>query len=297
MTYDETIVTGEAVEIGLPLAGIGSRGIAALIDYAITMAATIAILFLVIATGASADFTAVLTEVLVAVILIQLGYPVAMETLWRGKTVGKAAMGLRVVRDDGGPIRFRHAFVRGLIGVVLEKPGISYGLIALVPMLTSKRAKRLGDMAAGTIVLQERVPARVEPPIAMPPPLAGWAYSLDLAGIDETLATRMRQYVNRAAELNPQTRVAMEAQLLSEVASRLGVALPAAPGWAIIAAVLAERRRRAMAASMPRSPPMPPPYGPPPPTYDVPPAYYSVPPPQPPPTTPGPPPTGFAPPG
>lgn len=303
MTYDETIVTGEAVEIGLPLAGIGSRGIAALIDYAITTAATIAVLFLVIATGASADLTAVLTEVLVAVILVQLGYPVASETLWRGKTVGKAAMGLRVVRDDGGPIRFRHAFVRGLIGVVLDKPGISYGLLALIPMLTSKRAKRLGDMAAGTIVLQERVPARVEVPIAMPPPLAGWAYSLDLSGIDESLAARMRQYVTRAAELNPQTRDAMEAHLVSEVAGRLAVALPPAPGWAILAAVLAERRRRAMAAAMPAPTSMPPTYGPAP-TFGAPPPapYYSAPPP-PPPSTPPPPdpsgerPPGFAPPG
>ena len=106
-----------------------------------------------------------------------------METLWRGRTLGKAAMGLRVVRDDGGPIRFRHAFVRGLVGVVLDKPGITYGLGALIPMHRDEHGKkRLGDMAAGTIVLQERVPAQLDAPVAMPPPLAGWAAGLDLAG-------------------------------------------------------------------------------------------------------------------
>ncbi|HWC34942.1 MAG TPA: RDD family protein [Mycobacteriales bacterium] len=291
MTYDGTVVTGEAVEIALPLAGVGSRGIAALIDYAVTTAAMIAVLLLVIAAGSSSDLTAVLTEVLLVVVLVQLGYPVAMETLWQGKTLGKAAMGLRVVRDDGGPIRFRHAFVRGLVGVVLDKPGISYGLLALVPMLVSKRAKRLGDMAAGTVVLQERVPARVEAPIAMPPPLAGWASALDLAGIDEALATRVRQFLTRAAQLNVETRDAMERQLVGEVAGRIGVAPPPAPGWAILAAVLAERRRRAFAAAMP-PPGVPPAAG----WGASPPQPASYFPPAPGPSDP-PPPTGFAPPG
>lgn len=248
MTYGESVVTGEAVEIALPIAGIASRGVAAVIDYAVTTVAMIALLFLVFAASSAASLTAVLTEVLVIVVLVQLGYPVAVETLWRGKTLGKAAMGLRVVRDDGGPILFRHAFVRGLVGVFLDKPGISYGMLALFPMLLSKQSKRLGDMAAGTLVLQERVPARVDPPIPMPPPLAGWAAALDLSRIDDAVATRMRQFLNRAGQLHPATRDAMERSLVTEVTSRLGVTPPPAPGWAVLAAVLAERRNRAFVA-------------------------------------------------
>ena len=67
-------------------------------------------------------------------------------------------MGLRVVRDDGGPIRFRQALVRGLAGVFLEKLGITYGLLALILIVAGASKKRLGDHLAGTIVLQERVP-------------------------------------------------------------------------------------------------------------------------------------------
>lgn len=300
MSYDGTVVTGEAVEISLPLAGVGSRGVAALIDYAITTAAMILLLLVVIHIGASSNLTPVLTEVLVVVVLVQLGYPVTMETLWHGRTVGKAAMGLRVVRDDGGPIRFRHAFVRGLVGVVLDKPGLSYGLLALIPMLTSKRAKRLGDMAAGTVVLQERVPARIEAPIAMPPPLAGWAAGLDLAAVDDALASRIRQFLVRAGQLNPDTRMAMEQQLVSEVIDRVGAPPIPAPGWAVLTAILAERRRRAFTSAVSTFPP--PAYTPPPPTAPNQPAqptYFPAPPapsPDPPPAIDAPP-NGFAPPG
>jgi hypothetical protein len=143
--------------------------------------------------------------------------------------------------------------------------------LAVIPMLVSKRAKRLGDMAAGTIVLLDRVPARVDVPVAMPPPLAGWAATLDLSRIDEAMATQIRQYLSRAGELNPATRAGMEQHLLTEVTTRLGTLPPSAPGWAILSAVLAERRNRAFAAmpnagspygAAPPYPPPPPPAGP-----------------------------------
>jgi uncharacterized RDD family membrane protein YckC len=286
VSYDETVITGEAVAIDLPLAGLGSRGVAALIDLAVMYAGVFVLLIVVVGVGAGDSVTALLTEILVVVVIAQVGYPVTMETLWRGRTLGKAAMGLRVVRDDGGPIRFRHAFVRNLVGVVLEKPGVTYGVLPLILILTSKRAKRLGDMAAGTIVLQERVPARIEAPVPMPPQLAGWAAALDLSGVDEGLAMRIRQFLDRAAQLNPQTRGALEHQLAAEVTARVGAPPGPVPGWAVLAAVLAERRRRAFAAAMP-----PPTYGSLPPT---PPPAYGAPPQPAPPEAPGP---GFAPPG
>jgi uncharacterized RDD family membrane protein YckC len=276
MSYEQSIVTGEAVAIDLPLAGLGSRAVAALIDLLVMYALLFIILIVVIGIGTGDSLTAVLTEVLVVVVIVQLGYPVTLETLWRGRTLGKAAMGLRVLRDDGGPIRFRHALVRNLVGVVLEKPGLTYGVLPLVLILVSKRAKRLGDMAAGTIVMQDRVPARIEAPIPMPPQLAGWASALDLAGVDEGLAMRLRQFFERAGQLNPDTRTSLESQLLNEVIGRVGAPPSPAPGWAILSAVLAERRRRAFAATTPNLPP---------------PAY------SPPPSEPDPPSGGFAPPG
>ncbi len=265
MQPDEQMVTGEAVSVELPLAGVGSRGIAALIDIVITFAAQLAVLVVLIATGSGGGITVLQIVLVVTEILIVAGYPIGMETLWRGRTLGKAMMGLRVVRDDGGPIRFRHALVRGLVGVFVDKPGITYALGALIPMVSSRQKKRIGDFFAGTVVLQERVPGQLEAPVGMPPMLAGWAASLDLTGVDDALALRMRQFLSRASSFTPDARATLEHQIASEVVRKVGVPPPATPGWAVIAAVLAERRRRAFAAAPPpvapagwASPPLPP---------------------------------------
>jgi uncharacterized RDD family membrane protein YckC len=254
---EQQVVTGEAVALELQLAGAGSRCIAALIDFAIVTVVQLLVLFFILVTSWGSG-AAILTALIVAEVGITLGYPVAMETLWRGRTLGKAVMGLRVVREDGGPIRFRHAFVRGLVGVAVDKPGISYGLAALIPMLATVRKKRLGDMAAGTIVLQDRVPGSLDAPVAMPPPLAGWAAGLDMSGIDDGFALRMRQFLGRARQLSPPALATIEHQLATEIVARVGPPPANTPGWALISAVLAERRNRAFYATQPPPPPTPP---------------------------------------
>jgi len=253
---DEPVVTGEAVALELRTAGIGSRGIATLIDLAITYGALVVVLVVAaFALGAGNDASVAAVSVVVY-LLVALGYPVTLETFWRGRTLGKAVMGLRVVRDDGGPIRFRHAFVRGLTGLVVDRPGFTVGLAALVPMLATRRGKRLGDVLAGTVVLQDRVPGRAEVALAVPPPLAGWAARLDLSGVDDALAGRMRQLFVRGGQLSPQHRERLEAQLVGEVVSRVGPPPPGTPAWAVLAAVLGERRERALRRpSEPAAPP------------------------------------------
>ena len=111
--YGEPIVTGEAVAVSLRPAGIGSRGIALVIDQAAQIALLLLLVWAATSIGNAADTAAAAALILTLFVGVVLGYPVGFETLWRGRTPGKAAMGLRVVRDDGGPIRFRHAFVRG----------------------------------------------------------------------------------------------------------------------------------------------------------------------------------------
>jgi uncharacterized RDD family membrane protein YckC len=250
---DEQVVTGEAVALELRLAGAGSRGIAALIDLFIVTAVQLIALIPILLVSWGSD-AAVQTVLIVAVVGVTLGYPVGFETLWRGRTLGKAWMGLRVVRDDGGPIRFRHAFVRGLVGVVVDKPGITYGLGALIFIVVNSRKKRIGDLAAGTIVLQDRVPGHIDAPVAMPAALAGWAASLDLTAVDDGLALRLRQFLGRASQLAPPARAALEHQLATDLVARVGPAPPEAPEWAVISAVLAERRRRAFEATQPAAP-------------------------------------------
>jgi uncharacterized RDD family membrane protein YckC len=249
MIADQPVVTGEAVALDLRPAGAGSRGVAALIDLAVIFTLLIVMVFVVALAGSGANDATVAALLIVVYVGVMVGYPVGMETLWRGRTLGKAAMGLRVVRDDGGPIRFRHALVRGLVGVVLEKPGATFGFLAFVTIVGTSRHKRVGDMLAGTVVLSERVPAAGTGEIAikMPRPLAGWAADLDLTAVDDALAMRARSLLLRAGQLSPFARDQLQRDLVAELVTRVGPAPPGAPDWAVLSAVVAERGRRAMA--------------------------------------------------
>jgi uncharacterized RDD family membrane protein YckC len=187
--------------------------------------------------GADIDTAAAITVCIVVFVFV--GYNVILETIWRGRTLGKAALGLRVVRDDGGPARFRHALVRGIMW-----PLEGWGP-ALIASILNKRGKRLGDLLAGTIVVSERVPGQTATPALMPPSLAWWAATLDLSRFGDDLAMACRQFLARQNELNPAARDAMGGQLVAAV---LAVVTPppppGTPGWAYLSAVLAERRRR-----------------------------------------------------
>ena len=148
------LVTGEAVALDLRTAALPSRVVAGMLDALVQLV----LLGIVggIATAVSLDVSPAAAAALgiVVLVLVLIVYPVAFETLLRGRTPGKAAMGLRVVRDDGGPVGFRQALVRGLAGAFLERPGITLFLGAIVTSLLNGQGKRLGDLLAGTVVLQ-----------------------------------------------------------------------------------------------------------------------------------------------
>ena len=233
------VVTGEAVALDVRLAHWPSRLLAKLIDLILQLILFFILVLIVgqLVDGSDADAGAAV--VLVVVVLTFVGYNVLLETVWRGRTPGKAALGLRVVRDDGGPARFRHALVRGIM-FPLEGWGP-----ALVASVFSKRGKRFGDMLAGTIVVQERVPGVTALPVQMPAPLAWWAATLDLSRFDDGLALACRQFLARQNELNPASRDAMGGELVAAVLARVTPPPPpGTPGWAYLSAVLAERRRR-----------------------------------------------------
>jgi len=269
VSADQPIVTGEAVALEIRPAGVGSRGTALVIDLAGQFAVTLAWVWALTQTSLSSDSAAAQAVFLTMFVATVLGYPVGFETLWRGRTPGKAVMGLRVVRDDGGPIRFRHAFVRGLVGVVVDRPGVSVGLLALIPMLVTRRSKRIGDLAAGTVVVQERVPSRIVAAPVVAPELAGWAAALDLSGVDDTLALQIRHFLARAGQLAPRVREEMGNQLLGRVGELVGPLPPAMAPWTYLQTVIAERSRRETArlsgdgqAPAQSAAPTPPPAGP-----------------------------------
>ncbi len=238
------LVGGEAVPIDLRVARIGSRAVAAIIDFVLQIFA-LGFLSGFVLHFANLDLAAQQAISVTLAVAVLIGYPVICEAAWGGRTIGKAAMGLRAARDDGGPLRFRHALVRGLIGVFVEKPGISLGLVAVVCSLSSARGKRLGDLLAGTVVLQVRLPVTGAYVPPMPPPLAGWAGTLDLSRFDDTLALQCRQFLGRAGQLSDTARERLGGSLVATVQSVVTPPAPVGtPGWAYLTAVLAERRRR-----------------------------------------------------
>jgi uncharacterized RDD family membrane protein YckC len=260
----QPLVGGEAVPIDLRVARIGSRAIAAVIDLVIQIFALGFLNGLILSLG-NLDSAAQQAVAVILVVAVLIGYPVVLEAAWGGRTFGKAAMGLRAARDDGGPLRFRHALVRGLLGAFVEKPGISLGLVAIICSATSSRGKRLGDVLAGTVVLQVRLPAPGAYIPPMPPPLAGWATTLDLSRFDDTLALQCRQFLGRAGQLSDVARERLGTALVAQVGSVVTPAPPpGVPGWAYLAAVLNERRRREELRLYGVSSAPPPPWGPPP---------------------------------
>jgi hypothetical protein len=212
-------------------------------------------------------------------VLAMVGYPVAIETATRGRSLGKMVMGLRVVSDDGGPERFRQAMFRALASVV--EIWMLVGSPAVICSVLSPKAKRVGDIFAGTVVVSERGP-RLGPPPAMPPQLAGWASSLQLSGLTAGQAEVARQFLSRATQLDPALRNQMAYRIASDVVSRIAPPPPpGVPPQLILAAVLAERHRRELArlhANIPRmAPQLGPQPGPWPPAPGWPPPYAGPP--------------------
>jgi uncharacterized RDD family membrane protein YckC len=238
------LVTGEAVVVSLRTARLASRALAFAFD---VLLQAIVLLLLFLALPFTEDVALLSATSLVVTVLVVVGYPVLFETLTRGRTLGKMICGLRVVRDDGGPIRFRHALVRGLAGFFVDFWALGLGgAVALIVSLASQQGKRVGDYLAGTVVIRVRVPERTLWEISMPPGLEAWAATLDLSRLPDDLAMAVRQYLGRFPELSDNARLSLGTRLAGEVAECIGTPVP--PGMhphPYLSAVLAERRARA----------------------------------------------------
>ena len=239
----DDLVTGEAVALDLPAATVGVRIASVLIDVLCQAALLVLVAVLALTSVSRADAALVAVAAVVATVGVLVAAPAAMETLTRGKTPGKYALGLRAVRDDAGPIVFRQAFLRALVGFV--EIWVFYGVPALLCALVNPKGKRLGDLVAGTYVVRERFPFPQVRPATMPPQLAGWAAGADLAAMPEGLALAVRQLLHRAPTLDPASRQLLGERLLAQALPL--VAPPPPPGHhpeTVLAALLAERRRR-----------------------------------------------------
>lgn len=250
------VVTGEAVVLDLTVARFPSRILALLIDILVQLPPLIFVAVVVSASGAShLNGASAAAVYVVGFLFVVIGYPVIFETLSRGKTLGKMALGIRVVGDDGSPERFRQALIRALSAAFIEVWLFPVNLIGipagLITSMVSAKGKRLGDMFAGTFVIQERVAARPDlAPVftVIPPPLLGWAQHLEVSRLSDQTAAAANGFLRRYYDLRPAAREQLGIQLASAVAAQ--VSPPPPPGTdaaSFLAAVLAVRREREQA--------------------------------------------------
>ncbi|MFA9428595.1 RDD family protein [Egicoccus sp. AB-alg2] len=241
-------VTPEAVELELEYATVGSRGIAYLLDLLI-----IGLLFVLIAVaegtfGVSGFVPGWLGLALLLLLAfaVQFGYPIGFETLWRGRTPGKAAMGLRVVTVEGAPVGLRHAALRAVVGLFELLPTL--GVPAMISSLVGARGQRLGDLAAGTVVLRERRGSRAPAPqqFAAPPGLEGYVAHLDVSRLGPADYAAVRDTLLRLHELTPAARrhvaETVADGLLGRVAPAPPSGVPAEVWLACVAAAVQARR-------------------------------------------------------
>jgi uncharacterized RDD family membrane protein YckC len=239
------LVTPEAVVLGLPVASVGSRALALLLDVLIQGATLVLLAFAASAAAVFEGGWLATTVFLLVVFAVLFVYPVAFETFWQGRTPGKAALGLRVVTVEAGPVQFRHAAVRAALGL-LELWATSGGVAVLAALFT-KRAQRLGDLAAGTLVIREgRRRDRATALHFTPPPGAEhYADQLDVTGLHESDYLAVRSVLVRAGSLDPGTagRLA-DAAVRAVVPRTVPQPPPGMPPLVVLTCVAAAYQRR-----------------------------------------------------
>ena len=240
---DAELMTGEAVGLDLRPTGFVLRAAGAIIDFVVYFGTWL----LIILALSSPLFGGILDEAtgaaaaVAALVFCLIVLPTAVETATQGKSLGRLAVGARIVRDDGGAIGFRHAFIRALTGV-LEIFFTLGGIAAMVSMLNG-RSKRLGDLLAGTYSQNERVSGPTPEVFGMPVELIDWAKTADVARLPDGLARRIAQYLGQAARLSPDARARLGRDLANE-ASVFVSPLPAVNAELFLAGVSVIRRDR-----------------------------------------------------
>jgi len=250
------IDTPENVAFGYTVAGIGSRFIAALVDSTIIVLLQLVVIAISVIAMNGANLANVLGPWVSAILglvafLLFWGYYIFFEMLWNGQSPGKRWVGLRVIRVDGTPITLAESIIRNLVRLVDFLP-IGYG-IGVITMFVNERARRLGDLAAGSLVvhdggqlsLQSIQRAASRPIIA---PITGVLPTIDAALPLERLQQDDIQLMEDflARRYNLPNAQALSRQILKRVYSVMGKELPqdlAQPEQHLVALVQSVRSR------------------------------------------------------
>ena len=250
----DEILTGEGVSLQVQTASVIARAGGWLIDAVVTVGVWFGMVMAFAAAGGrrldSAMATAV-SSVMLGVLF--LAVPITVETLTRGRSLGKVVVGVRIIRDDGGPVRLRHATVRALIGFF--ELWMLIGSLAFVVSMLNDKGKRVGDFLAGTYAASMRGAKSTILPLAMPPELVGWIQNADLRPLPDALALQARQFLQRTHQFPPPVRHRLGLRVAAQLERYVAPSPPTADPERFIAAVLCERRlrsQRAAAAADPR---------------------------------------------
>ena len=241
--WDDEILIGEGVALNSGAAPVtmrmGSGAIDALV-YLIPFSVLSGYVFEAVAFLNTALQTA---AGIVWVALMLIVVPATVETLTRGRSAGRIALGLRIVRDDGGPVAFRHALARAVLALV--EVYVSAGIIAITTAMLSMRGKRLGDFVSGTYAMRTRGVQTALPPISVPPGLREWATNADMRRLPDGLALTARMFVARAPMMHIPARARLGTQLVAEFQKYVAPLPPTGTHpETFLTAVLAARRDR-----------------------------------------------------
>ena len=239
----DEVLTGEAVALDVQPLGFFLRALGAIIDVIVAIAFTLLLAWVLgwmlgqnVVDPSASGILSILMIVIVTVVL-----PTTIETLTHGRSLGKLAVGGRVVRADGGAEGFRHALIRALVGVL--EIWATLGAVALLVGAFTPRSQRLGDLLAGTYSQRTRTPALPPNAPLLPPVLGEWSHVADVTRLPDRLARRCAQFVHQADRMEPASRARQAALLGAEVRAFVSP-LPQVDAETLVRAAVAVRRDR-----------------------------------------------------
>lgn len=237
---DLIVATPERVSFDYQVAGLGTRAIAQLLDLLILGGVLLGIWFTALAVGQAGLDTAAYLLALIGSAVVVFGYFWACEAFWSGQTVGKKVFRLRAVGDRGEPMTFFQAGIRNVVRIIDFLP-YAYG-IGIVVLFVNGRGKRLGDLAAGTVVVKDsdylalwQLPGAQPPPDQAPapvpsaqgrPPTVPFAPATPQELMLRRLDPELRRFVASYARRRPQLPLPLRAQLAGTVQVSLQAAVP-----------------------------------------------------------------------
>jgi len=222
------IITPDAVVLELETAGVASRVCAGLIDVLVQVGMLFVVAIVVVVTAAPGeDESLAATTSIILASLVLFGYPVVCETIWRGRTIGKLAVGLRAVTLEGAPITARHAMLRMMGGIVdrFLPPG---GATGMLMVLGTRRRQRIGDLLAGTIVIRDPERQHLPPALWFPVPTGyeSFAGTIDPTAMTVDHYTVIRAFLVRVRELTPDARYTVATTLAESLEPVVGQRRP-----------------------------------------------------------------------